>query len=72
MTELGKPKRANANRAEPALDDFKAWRKELRRSFKRKLLTETEIDSLKVLIDNLGPQLNSYLKSIGKSESQVE
>lgn len=55
--------------ARGSLYETRHW---LRRSFKRKLLTETEIDSLKVLIDNLGPQLNSYLKSIGKSESQVE
>ena len=55
--------------ARGSLYETRHW---LRRSFKRKLLMETEIDSLKVLIDNLGPQLNSYLKSIGKSESQVE
>ena len=55
--------------ARGSLYETRHW---LRRAFKRKLLMETEIDSLKVLIDNLGPQLNSYLKSIGKSELQDE
>ena len=55
--------------ARGSLYETRHW---LRRAFKRKLLTETEIDSLKVLIDNLGPQLNSDLKSIGRSESQGE
>ncbi len=55
--------------ARGSLYETRHW---LRRAFKRKLLTETEIGSLKVLIDNLGPQLNSYLKSIGTSTSQDE
>ncbi len=55
--------------ARGSLYETRHW---LRRAFKRKLLTETEVDSLKVVIDNLGPQLNSYLKSIGRSESQDE
>ena len=38
----------------------------LRRAFRRKLLGETDIKKLKPLVDNLAPQLNSYLKSIGR------
>ena len=55
--------------ARGSLYETRHW---LRRAFKRKLLTETEIESLKVVIANVGPQLNSYLKSIGRSESKEE
>jgi four helix bundle protein len=37
----------------------------LRRAFRRKLLTEAQITRLRPLIDQLGPRLNSYIKSIG-------
>jgi four helix bundle protein len=37
----------------------------LRRAFKRKLLSRQDIEKLKPIVDNLAPQLNSYLKSIG-------
>lgn len=38
----------------------------LRRAFKRKLLTELQTEKLTKIIDNFAPQLNAYLKSIGK------
>lgn len=38
----------------------------LRRAFRRKLLGETDIKKLKPLVDNLAPQLNFCLKSIGR------
>jgi four helix bundle protein len=38
----------------------------LRRAFRRKLLTEEQIDQLKPLIRELGPRLNAYIKSIGR------
>ncbi len=38
----------------------------LRRAFKRDLLTSSDVKKLKPLVDNLAPQLNSYLKSIGR------
>jgi four helix bundle protein len=38
----------------------------LRRAFKRNLLTSADVRKLKPLVDNLAPQLNSYLKSIGR------
>ena len=41
----------------------------LRRAFKRKLLTPADVKKLKPLVDNLAPQLNSYLKSIGQGHS---
>src|SRR3989441_4275457 len=37
----------------------------LRRAWRRKLLTEAEVKKLKPLVDELGPRLNAYLKSIG-------
>src|SRR5881394_347808 len=40
----------------------------LRRAFKRKLLTTRDVEKLKPLVDNLAPQLNSYLKSIGPQD----
>ena len=39
----------------------------LQRAFRRKLLTPSDVKKLKPLGDNLAPQLNSYLKSIGRS-----
>jgi len=41
----------------------------LRRAFKRNLLTSADVKKLKPLVDNLAPQLNSYLKSIGRDPS---
>jgi four helix bundle protein len=38
----------------------------LRRAFKRKLLSPGDVKKVKPLVDNLAPQLNSYLKSIGR------
>ncbi len=37
----------------------------LRRAFKRKLLSKQDVEKLKPIVDNLAPQLNAYLKSIG-------
>ena len=38
----------------------------LRCAFKRNLLTPADVKKIKPLVDNLAPQLNSYLKSIGR------
>jgi four helix bundle protein len=37
----------------------------LRRAYNRKLLTEEQVSKLKPVINELGPKLNAYLKSIG-------
>jgi four helix bundle protein len=42
----------------------------LRRAYRRKLLTKEQVEQLKNLVANLGPQLNAYLKSIGTSRIQ--
>jgi len=48
--------------ARGSLNETQHW---LRRAFKRNLLTKEQIDKLKPMIDELGPSLNAYLKSIG-------
>lgn len=52
-----------------SLNETRHW---LRRAFKRKLLTEEQIEVLKRLIDTLGPQLNSYLNSIGPTRKKSD
>jgi four helix bundle protein len=39
----------------------------LRRAYRRQLLTSSQIERLKPLVDELGPTLNAYLRSIGQS-----
>lgn len=46
--------------ARGSLFEVKHW---LRRAFKRKLLSEDEITSLKVFIDELTPKLSAYINS---------
>jgi len=41
----------------------------LRRAYRRKLLKADDVKALKPLLDELGPKLNSYLKSIGTRPS---
>lgn len=38
----------------------------LRRAFKRKLLTKDQIEQLTPLVQELGPRLNAYIRSIGR------
>jgi four helix bundle protein len=40
----------------------------LRRAYRRKLLTEPEVNELRPLVDELAPRLNAYLSSIGRSK----
>jgi four helix bundle protein len=53
--------------ARGSLYETRHW---LRRAFRRRLLTNAQIEQLKPLIDNLGPQLNAYLKSIGRTKAK--
>ena len=41
----------------------------LRRAYKRQLLTPAQVNQLKPLVDELGPTINAYLKSIGRRPS---
>ena len=53
--------------ARGSLYETKSW---LRRAFKRHLLTKSEVDAVKPLLDELGPKLNAYLNSIGTKRTQ--
>lgn len=48
--------------ARGSLYETRHW---LRRAYKRNLLIKEQIDSLTVLLDELTPTLNAYLRSIG-------
>ena|SRR5215213_9190078 len=48
--------------ARGSLNETQHW---LRRAYKRDLLTKSQIEKLTPIIDELGPSLNAYLKSIG-------
>jgi four helix bundle protein len=49
--------------ARGSLFEVKHW---LRRAYKRKLLTETEVAKFQELIEELTPKLSAYINSIGK------
>ena len=55
--------------ARGSLFELKHW---LRRAYKRKLLTETEVASFKGLIEELTPKLSAYISSIGKKSNPTE
>ncbi len=46
-----------------SLYEVKHW---LRRAYRRKLLSEDQVQRLKPIMDERPPRLNAYLKSIGK------
>jgi len=46
-----------------SLFEVKHW---LRRSYKRKLLSDSEIEGLHTLVDELTPKLSAYINSISK------
>lgn len=50
-----------------SLNETKHW---LRRAFNRELLSPSETARLKVLIDELGPTLNAYLRSLTRLSKQ--
>ena len=55
--------------ARGSLFEVKHW---LRRAYKRRLLTEAEVATLKRLIEELTPRLSAYIGSIGKKPTQPE
>ena len=40
----------------------------LRRAFRRKLLTDKQVNDLLPIVNELGPKLNAYLKAVGTSK----
>ncbi len=53
--------------ARGSLYETKHW---LRRAYTRQLLTTTQVETLKPIIDELSPRLNAYLKSIGNTSKK--
>ena len=53
--------------ARGSLYETKHW---LRRAYTRQLLTTTQVEILKPIIDELSPRLNAYLKSIGNTSEK--
>ena len=50
--------------ARGSLYETKHW---LRRAFKRRLLSKTQTDNLKEIVDNLTPALNGYWRSVSST-----
>ena len=48
--------------ARASLNETQHW---LRRAYKRGLLTAEQTNEIKTIVDELGPRLNAYLRSIG-------
>jgi four helix bundle protein len=46
---------------------FNETRHLLRRAFRRKLLSEAQIEQLTPIVQELGPRLNAYIRSIGQT-----
>lgn len=55
--------------ARGSLNETQNW---LRRAYKRNLLNDKQVKSVKPLIDELAPKLNAYLNSIGKVPVRAE
>ncbi len=53
--------------ARGSLNETQHW---LRRAYKRGLLTQSQVNSLKPILDELAPRLNAYLNSIGNSPNK--
>ncbi len=50
--------------ARGSLEETRHW---LRRAYRRKLLTAAQVEKIKSIVDELGPRLNAYLRSIGRN-----
>lgn len=48
--------------ARGSLNETQHW---LRRAYKRRLLSDKEVETIKKIVDELAPKLNAYLNSIG-------
>jgi four helix bundle protein len=54
------------NYARGSLYETKHW---LRRAFRRRLLSQPQIEDLRIMIDELAPRLNAYLSSLRRRVS---
>ena len=55
--------------ARGSLYEVQHW---LRRAYRRQLLSETDVNSLRAILDELNPRLNAYLKSIGRKNTSQD
>jgi len=55
--------------ARGSLYETKHW---LRRSYKRQLLTEADVNDLKPIINELLPKLNAYYRSVDKAAESIQ
>jgi len=55
--------------ARGSLQETQHW---LRRAYKRKLLSEEQVQQLKPLVERLSPTLNAYLRSIGNTKGDAK
>ena len=55
--------------ARGSLYETRHW---LRRAFRRKLLSSADTDGLRPMLDELGPRLNGYLRSIGRTKRNTD
>jgi four helix bundle protein len=55
--------------ARGSLNETRHW---LRRAYKRKLLDDSKIETLKKILEELAPRLNGYLNSIGRDKPEEE
>jgi four helix bundle protein len=53
--------------ARGSLNETQHW---LRRAFVRELLTKVQVDRIRPVVEELGPRLNAYLKSIGTKSAR--
>lgn len=53
--------------ARGSLNETRHW---LRLAYSRNLLNQQQIDSLKLIVDELSPKLNAYLNSLAVSPDQ--
>jgi four helix bundle protein len=51
--------------AQGSLYETQHW---LRRAYRRKLLTDKQVNDLLPIVNELGPKLNAYLKAVGHSK----
>lgn len=55
--------------ARGSLYETKHW---LRRAYRRELISSEQVEHLKPLLDELGPRLNAYIRSIGKGHRTTD
>ena len=55
--------------ARGSLYETKHW---LRRAYKRRLLTDSEVEELRPLIGELSPKLNAYLRSVDRAANMAK